>query len=559
MDPGLGPDTAEEKTLTIREYRRSRLGQAAKIWLDTALYMNNNNHRQESKSLTKSDRFVNWILAPLAFVGGLIWIVDVTLSSLAFQFDSLTIADYFAGFAYLPSSSADFPLNVLLFIPFSFGLASLLDQLRLPKLATSITVLLVGLLLTGLVESLQFFLPGRTPNISDMVANTLGALLGLALFRAWQNRRSVLVVVLQPRYLILCLIIYLSVLSALSIALRDRARLDNWRPRFQLVIGNEKSGDRPWAGNVTNLAFFDRVLPIATIQAIFSGAEPVEIAAENLVTYYPLQDAASLADKTENLSELLWQVDEGEKPEDPQPQLDGRHWLRTKWAVIYLAERLMASSEFTVMLSVSAADLQQSGPARIVSVSATPHFRNLTLGQEGQDLVVRIRTPGTGLNGTLPEYIVPDFFVDQAPHNLALTYDSLGLTVYREDDAESHTLEIVPGLAFFFALYEPFAQRMAVNPGLSTLYKVLFYLLAFIPYGFLLALLVAQLHSRISRLVLLAIGTILPPLLLEVLLTARNAYNLRWSNIVLAAAIIFISCLLLTPPARKLVRLGRTP
>ena len=521
--------------------------------------MDANHKPQETSNPTRSDRFVNWVLAPVAFIGGLIWIADVTLNSLAFQFYALTIADYFAGFAYLPSSTADFPLNVLLFIPFSFGLASLLHQLRLSRTAAAISVLLVGFLLTWLVESLQFFLPGRTPNISDIVANTLGTLLGLALFRAWQNRRSLLAVVLKPRYLILSLIIYLLLLSALSISLRDRARLDNWRPRFQLVIGNEKSGDRPWAGNVNNLTFFDAALAPASIQALLKDGEPEEIAAENLVAYYPLEDAASLSDKTENLSDLLWQVDAGEKPADPAPQLDGRHWLRTKWAAVYLAERLIASSQFTVMLSLSSADPLQSGPARIVSVSATPYFRNLTLGQEGQDLVVRIRTPGTGLNGTLPEYSFPDFFADQAPHNLALTYDSLALIVYRDDRSESETLEIVPGLTFFFALYEPFAQTLAVNPALSTIYKVLFYLLAFIPFGFLLALLAAQLHNRIARLVLLAMGTILPALLLEVLLTARNAYSLRWPNILLAAAIIIMSFLLLTPPARKLIRMRRTP
>jgi hypothetical protein len=392
-----------------------------------------------------------------------------------------------------------------------------------------------------------------------MVANTLGALLGLALFRAWQNRWRLLTVLLQPRYLLLCLIIYLLLLSVLSINLRNKARLDNWRPRFQLMIGNEKSGDRPWTGRVTNLAFFDRALPLAAVKSFLRGAEPAGLAPDNLVAYYPLQDAASLSDATGNLSDLLWQVDAGAKPEDPQPMLDGRHWLRTKWAVIYLAERLIATSQFTVMLSESTADLQQSGPARIVSVSATPHFRNLTLGQEAQDLVVRIRTPGTGLNGTLPEYIFPDFFMDQAPHNLALTYDSLALTVYRAESAEPTTVEVVPGLAFFFTLYEPFAQTMAATPALSTVYKVLFYLLAFIPCAFLLALLGAQIQNRILRLALLAMGTILPALLLETLLTAGNADDLRWPNLLLAAAIIIISALLLTLPARKLTRLRQTP
>ena len=41
----------------------------------------------------------------------------------------------------------------------------------------------------------------------------------------------------------------------------------------------------------------------------------------------------------------------------------------------------------------------QSGPARIFTLSRDTHLRNLTLGQEDDDLVVRLRTRDTDLNG----------------------------------------------------------------------------------------------------------------------------------------------------------------
>jgi len=41
----------------------------------------------------------------------------------------------------------------------------------------------------------------------------------------------------------------------------------------------------------------------------------------------------------------------------------------------------------------------QSGPARILTISRDNHLRNLTLGQEDDDLVVRLRTEETDLNG----------------------------------------------------------------------------------------------------------------------------------------------------------------
>ncbi|MGB5159947.1 MAG: VanZ family protein [Thermoanaerobaculia bacterium] len=51
----------------------------------------------------------------------------------------------------------------------------------------------------------------------------------------------------------------------------------------------------------------------------------------------------------------------------------------------------------------------QKGPARIFTISADPYFRNLTVGQEGRDLVVRLRTPQTTVNG-LPPYVLTEVF-----------------------------------------------------------------------------------------------------------------------------------------------------
>ena len=45
----------------------------------------------------------------------------------------------------------------------------------------------------------------------------------------------------------------------------------------------------------------------------------------------------------------------------------------------------------------------QDGPARILTLSADALHRNLTLGQDGDDLIIRLRTPATGLNGLYPD------------------------------------------------------------------------------------------------------------------------------------------------------------
>jgi hypothetical protein len=47
--------------------------------------------------------------------------------------------------------------------------------------------------------------------------------------------------------------------------------------------------------------------------------------------------------------------------------------------------------------------------ARIFSISQDPYSRNITIAQEGADLVLRLRTPQTSLNG-MPSYQIEDVF-----------------------------------------------------------------------------------------------------------------------------------------------------
>ena len=74
----------------------------------------------------------------------------------------------------------------------------------------------------------------------------------------------------------------------------------------------------------------------------------------------------------------------------------------------WLSEAIEASS-INVELTVRPAHPLQYGPARIFTISKDIRERNLTVGQEGSDLIIRVRTPDTDLNG-IPPYRVKDVF-----------------------------------------------------------------------------------------------------------------------------------------------------
>ncbi|MFO7535247.1 MAG: LamG domain-containing protein, partial [Kiritimatiellia bacterium] len=102
-----------------------------------------------------------------------------------------------------------------------------------------------------------------------------------------------------------------------------------------------------------------------------------------------------------------------------------------------------AANQLSVEAFIRPADLKQGGPARIVSLSNDPANRNFTLGQEGNRLIMRLRTPRTGVNGASPE--APLFSLDstQAVHVL-VTYRDGRLTCYR-DGVEVMTTDRVKG------------------------------------------------------------------------------------------------------------------
>ena len=62
-----------------------------------------------------------------------------------------------------------------------------------------------------------------------------------------------------------------------------------------------------------------------------------------------------------------------------------------------------ATGELTIEAVLRPANLRQGGPGRIISFSRDASHRNFTLGQEGDHLVLRLRTPQTGRNGVEPE------------------------------------------------------------------------------------------------------------------------------------------------------------
>lgn len=244
-----------------------------------------------------------------------------------------------------PEGWADPVGNLLLFVPVGLGVAAVTtdsDRFRCLLLAVGV----VGLF-SGSVEAAQWFIRGRDVSAYDFLLNTVGgataALLGQSVFRRFTGAETIL--------RISCTVwVVLSVAAFLSAVREEGAgQLAEWNARFPVRLADEVGGDRPFEGEVRE----------GTICAQERTGAEICVA--------------------------------------PGADLEAR-----KAVVEAALESQLVRAEATV-LSESP---HQSGPARILTFSDGPFVRNLTLGQREDHLVLRIRTPLTGENGTISQYLL---------------------------------------------------------------------------------------------------------------------------------------------------------
>ncbi len=114
----------------------------------------------------------------------------------------------------------------------------------------------------------------------------------------------------------------------------------------------------------------------------------------------------------------------------PQYQLElGRGYFRPDGVDDSLLRACKKSNQLAIEAVIRSENMKQSGPARIISFSSGTGSRNFTLGQEKDKLVLRLRTPRTGGNGTNPDFTLCTVKAGYT-HHILLTYRSGSLIAY---------------------------------------------------------------------------------------------------------------------------------
>lgn len=477
-------------------------------------------------------------LTALLLVLSVAAILYATLRPFTFQWRALDLDAYLGSFGFEPSSPFDVPRNILLFLPFGFALASLLTWRGAGRATTFGLTLLAGFLLTLTVESLQIFLPGRTPTVPDLAANTLGAVAGWACFRLWQQRARFLRWVraaLSVRSATAAFGLYLLLALLFLLLLLANARPTGWNESYRLALGRELIGYRLWYGTASDLVLADRAASPAEAARLLANDDPQAVLGDALVAAYPLHGDDGLVDRTGTLPDLVWQRREALGP--ASVELGQGQWLATDTAATPLSQRINASGQFTLALTVATADPTRGGPARIVTLSLDPYRRNFTLGQEGDDLALRFRSVLTGDNGTTPELRFPGVFADTGRQRLVVSYDGVTIRFYSTRPPQAVAFALAPEVTFADIFGSSNYWPIDATTFPIGLYRLLLYAAIFLPLGLLLGTAVALMRPSFWRGVALVAGLLLPALAVEELLAAYRGHALRPDVIALSVGV----------------------
>ena len=316
----------------------------------------------------------------------------------------------------------------------------------------------------------------------------------------------------------------------ISISLQWESSLNNWDRTFPLLLGNERTGDRPWQGYVSELFIADKAISETEVAQVFSKMNTFDIIGRSLIASYQFTGIENYHDERGNSPDLVWRGETRDIQQREGVLLGRNNWLETEAPAEYLTKRIVATSQFTIGIVVATGDTIQTGPARIISLSEDTGHRNFTLGQSGSDLIFRLRTPFSEENGVKPILTVPGIFSTINPHNLIITYDGSALLLYVDGKLSSYSLEFNPGTVLFCSLFPQSTYSVKGYKAMHYVYSALI----FVPLGILMTLTVKIMRKQFFiQIIINSIAILLPSLLFEGILISVSGRAIRVENLLI--------------------------
>jgi hypothetical protein len=491
-------------------------------------------HSAAFPSPAQSDSWSNRFL-----IAALAGILFLTLSPFRFDFHTKlpgNASPFLLGTQTKTGGPLDEFLNVLLFVPFGFGLAEKLRERKMSRTVAFCVALVAGAILSYAIEITQIYIPMRDSGWQDVFTNTTGSVVGFFVFellgapviRLLSQGEAALRSWLTPRRVAVLLPIYFLAWFGLSAALQTRTRLSNWYTDCLLFLGNEATGQNPWRGGIEKLQIADHAITdSAALQLSFAqtSQDPGPWRVE-----YEFKDSAPFNDIRGFLPALSWTPTTLVPQATNAPVLNGESWLSSGSPIANLIGDVQKSNQLAIHIVCSAA-VPYIGTGHIISISRSPAFTDLTIKQEETNLVFWFRSPLSVKRAILAWY-VPNVFTDSKPRNIVYSYDGANLSLYIDGRKSTRLYHLGPGAALAKLLRR-------IRPSELEGYNDIYYVLVFFPAGIILGLATERrIQSSATVILSLALYSIVPPLLLELILVRVSGRPFSTSNFIFSFLVV---------------------
>jgi VanZ family protein len=289
-------------------------------------------------------------------------------------------------------------VNVLLYAPLGLALSR-----------RSLAAVIIGAAtLSVTIETLQIWYVERYGSGIDVLANVVGAGIGVMLARGGIRRQGGApeTFAVDRRTTAGALVGILALLGGWLMS-GPPSEISNWDPEFELLLGNERTSDRPWHGEIASFA----LVPVPLSE----------------------QEVRELGDPTQpGARDMLVARGAYIHPEAITFKGDGAKRLGQPISQRFL-DLSVKQNGFAIIAKAKTAETQQEGPARLISFSRDQFHRNFDLGQENDRLVFRVRTLLTGPNGMDPHTETSPVIESNRPITVVATFDGAIARVYVDE------------------------------------------------------------------------------------------------------------------------------
>ncbi len=414
------------------------------------------------------------------------------------------------------AGARDAILNVLLFMPYGFGLAGLLRKRGLSRTTTAAIAFAAGAVLSYSVELAQFFIPGRDSGWEDILTNSSGSfagclffyVCGLPLIRIAQSSEAAIERFSTGKRVAILLTCYFVVWCAVAAHLQKMAGLRDWNAETFLTVGSFANpwSTHTWRGTMTAVELWDRALPGDIASKITSSAANGNASPSSIASYH-FSDASPLQDADHQSPTLHVEQIQRRSPLPNPGSWDGNSWLATTAPITKLVEAIQKSGQFSIHLQFTPIETGDMN-ASLVKIGRAGEAPNLEIRQASEALAFWFRTPLSPEPFNL-EWSISRVCEPNQPRNVLFSYDGSKLWAYIDGQLRYDGYRLGPATALARIVRD---IRQSELQG----YRYTFYGIVFFPAGCLLGFAWRRSRGMVNLLLLSILGIIVPSGFLEV-------------------------------------------